>query len=357
MSSKFRVGVVGAGSISQRGHIPGLQKVPDVEVVALCDTNRERARQVANITGIGRFYTDWREMFAAGMLDAVTIATPNAFHAEMTIAAMESGLHVFCEKPIATRVSDGEAMVATSKRTGKIFAVNMHMREVPAVAWMRHAVRVERLGAVRYAKAKLFQRAGIPGYGSWFTRRALSGGGVFMDIGVHMLDAVLWILDFPAIEAVRAEMQSIHGPKEQGLGGWGVEQFANGTFDVEDFASVYLSLAKGGLITVEVTWAVYGPNEMRIQLLGNDAGLDLNVDRYGNDTPLRLFSYENGSAVDSSPVLTHLEGSTWDVTIARFVAAMRGEDTISCTGEEGLRVLRILDAAYRSADKGCEISL
>jgi predicted dehydrogenase len=357
MSNIFRVGIIGAGSIAQQGHLPGLRRVPNVEVVSICDTNIERARAAAVSNGVGRVYTDWKEMISNGSLDGVTIATPNTFHAEMAVAALESGLHVFCEKPMATKLTDGEAMVAAANRIGKVLAINMQTREVPAVEWMRKAVQSGKLGNVHYVKAWMFRRAGIPGFGSWFTRRELSGGGVLMDIGVHMLDAVLWMLNFPEVRGVTAELQSIQGPRGRGLCSWGAEHFTNGRFDVEDFAAVHLRLARGGLVTIEVTWAVYGPNEMRIQLLGTDGGLDLDGDRYGSDTPLRYYHFLHDRPVDESPVLRRLEGSAWNVTTSRFVAAARGEDAVACTGEEGLRVLRIVEAAYRSADQGREILL
>lgn len=356
MTSKIHIGVIGAGSIAKLAHIPGLQKVAGVEVVAVCDSNEARAKELADSFGIRATYGDWRVMIADGGLDGVTIGTPNALHAEMAIAAFDAGLHVFCEKPLATQISDGEAMLAAAERAGTVFAVNMHSRERPDIRAVREAVLGGRLGEVRYANGRWFRRAGIPGYGSWFTRRELSGGGVMMDIGVHILDAILWILAFPKVKGVRGEMQSIHGPKGRGLGGWGVERATEGVFDVEDFAAIHLRLADGGLVSVEVAWAVYGRDEMRIQLAGSEGGADLFGELYGYRSPVRFFSDEGGVENELVPELSELRGSAWDAAAAAFIGAVRGERPPGCTGREALEVLRILDAAYRSAEQGCEVT-
>ena len=101
MEQRVRVGVVGVGAMSQQLHIPALQRTPDVEVAAIADANAERVRECAARFGIARAYTDYREMLAAGGLDAVLVITPNAYHAPVTIAAIEAGCHVLVEKPMA----------------------------------------------------------------------------------------------------------------------------------------------------------------------------------------------------------------------------------------------------------------
>jgi predicted dehydrogenase len=357
MTTPLRIGVIGAGAIATLGHIPGFQRLPDVQVAAICDANVARAQNVAVQFGIPAVYEDYQSLLVEADLEAITVAVPNALHAAVTLAALEAGKHVLCEKPLATTVEDGQAMVVAAERAGKILAINMHNRLRPEMIVLRTAIVEQRLGAIAYTNARWLRRSGIPGFGSWFTRRELAGGGVLMDTGVHMLDLVLWLLGFPEVRGVRGATQSIHGSRGRGLGGWGVDHIAGGTFDVEDFAALHLRLASGGLITVEVSWAVYGPDEERVQLFGDEGGADVFVNLYGRETPLRMFREESGRPADIIPMLPRLPGSEWDRSMASFVAALRDGAAPVATGAEALQVLKLLDATYRSAAEGHEIAL
>ncbi|MEN9938287.1 MAG: hypothetical protein RLZZ387_4866 [Chloroflexota bacterium] len=358
MTPPVRFGIIGAGAIATRGHIPSLQRIPGVEIVAICDTNLERAQQAAAEFRIPNAYADFRQVAQHPDVDAVTIGVPNVFHAPAALTALEAGKHVMCEKPLAVSVAEGEAMVATAWRAGRVLAVNMSSRPRPEFLAIHAAVQEGRLGKVSYALARMIRRSGIPGFGSWFTRRDLAGGGATMDIGVHMLDAVLWMLGFPRVTAVRGEIQAIHGPHERGLGSWGADRVPGGTFDVDDLASIHLRLADGGLVTVEVAWAIHGRNELRVQLAGDLGGADFFPDLYGKETPLRFFRTEGDTPVEITPTLPEVEwGVTWGHGFVRFVEAIRGTGAPLATGEEGLAVLKLLDAAYRSAAEGREVQL
>ncbi|HEU5090828.1 MAG TPA: Gfo/Idh/MocA family oxidoreductase [Roseiflexaceae bacterium] len=357
MTTPFRIGIVGAGAIATYGHIPGFQAAPGTEVVAICDTNLERAQAAASKFNIPKAYSDYRDMIAAGNLDAISVGVPNALHAPVALAGLEAGLNVFCEKPMATSVADGEAMVAAAKKAGKVLAINMSNRPRPEVLYMRQAVSDGRLGKVSYAYGRLIRRTGIPGFGSWFTRRELSGGGALMDIGVHMLDMVMFALGFPKVAAVRGEAQMVHGPQGRGLGGWGMDRVPGGTFDVDDLAAIHLRLADGGIVTIEVTWAFYGRNEERIQIAGSEAGLDFFPALYGEDHPLRMYKDDAGGPVEIIPTLHKPDQRVWTLGLTRFVEACRGEGQPVASGEDGLQILKLLDATNRSAAEGREVTL
>jgi len=352
----LRIGIVGAGMVTTRGHIPTYVRIPGVEVVAICDTNGERAQAAAAEFGIAGVYGSHTEMLVHSQLDAISVGVPNAFHAAATIAGLEAGLHVLCEKPLATSVADGERMLAAAQQSGTILAVNMSNRPRPEFQFIREQIAAGRLGTIHYANGRMLRRSGIPGFGSWFTRRELSGGGALMDIGVHMLDAVLYMLGFPAISAVRGEIQANLGPQERGLGGWGIDRVRGGVFDVDDLAAIHLRLANGGLVTIEVTWAIHGRDEVRVQIAGTTAGVDFFPDLYGREHPLRLYRYDDDTAVEVTPSLPHVENA-WAQSLVRFVAACRGEGTPIADGADGLAVLRLLDATLRSAREGREIAL
>lgn len=347
---------MGAGSIARLGHIPGLQKVGGVEVVALCDRAEDRAGALAREMGIPRVYANFTEMVGKEDLDAVTLGVPNALHAPMAIEALEAGLHVFCEKPLAISTEEGGAMLAAAQRSGRTLAMNMQQRTRPEYAGVRRLFAEGSLGEVRYVNARWFRRSGIPGFGSWFTRRELAGGGVLMDIGVHMLDVALWMLGFPEVSAVRGEVQSVHGPRGRGLGGWGAERHTAGVFDVEDFASLHLRLKNGGLVTIEVSWATFGQDEMRVQVLGSEAGVDIDGEKYGGKAPVRIF-HENPAEDVPLKLPKRPPGTDWDHTTADFVSSIREGRAPLAPAREGLEMLRILQAGYTSAREGREVVL
>lgn len=357
MTTPVRIGVIGAGAIATYGHIPAFQSNPNAQIVAICDTNLERAQAAAAKFNIPAAFADYREMLDKAELDAVSIGVPNAFHAPAAIAALESGRHVLCEKPMATTVADGEAMVAAAKKAGKVLAINMSNRPRPEVLAIRQAVADGKLGKVSYAYGRTIRRSGIPGFGSWFTRKELAGGGALMDIGVHMLDMVLFAIGFPKISAVRGETQMVHGPQGRGLGGWGMDRVPGGTFDVDDLAAMHLRLAEGGLVTIEVTWAFYGRNEERIQIAGDQGGADFFPALYGEQSPLRFYRDEGDHPVEIIPSLPRGDERAWTHGLTRFVGAVRGEAEPMATGEDGLAILRLLDAVNRSAAAGREITL
>jgi len=356
MSTPLRIGVVGAGAVVVHGHVPSLQAIPGVQVTAICDTNLARAQEVAAKFHIPHVFADYRDLIALDEVDAITIAVPNVFHAPVAIAALEAGKHVLCEKPLATSVEDGEAMVAAAEKASRILAVNMSNRPRPEILMLRQMAQAGKFGNITYALGRMLRRNGIPGYGSWFTRKELAGGGATMDIGVHMLDMVYWILGFPPVSAVRGEIQAVHGPYERGLGGWGADRVPGGIFDVDDLAAIHLRLANGGLVTIEITWAIHGRNEERIQIAGDLAGADYFPDLYGRDHPLHIYRTEDGAPVEIMPDIPKKEWA-WAEGFRHFVAACRGEGAPLATGAEGLAVLRLLDAAYRSAAAGKEVKI
>jgi predicted dehydrogenase len=357
MSNPTRVGVIGAGAIAMYGHIPGIKRHPQGSVVAVCDTNKERAEALATSQSVAKVYTDWRELVKDPEIDAVTIALPNALHAEVAIAALKAGKHVLSEKPLAMTVAQGEEMVATAEKEGRVLAVNMTNRPRGEFQYMKAKIAEGRIGKVSYATGRMIRRAGIPGFGSWFTRKELAGGGALLDIGVHMLDAVLYMLGNPKISALRGEVQAVHGPQRRGLGGWGIDRVMDGTFDVDDLASLHLRLADGGLVTIEVTWAIYGQNEERVQITGDQGGFDFFPQLYGTDKPLRYYSDDNGSPIETIPTLPTVQDGAGNVGYKRFIDAIQGKGTVVASGAEGLAILRLLEATYRSAAEKREITL
>jgi predicted dehydrogenase len=345
--------VIGAGGIVREGHVPGLRKA-GVEVVAVCDPNLARARELAAALGIPRALRSHTELLALDGLDLVTIGAPNVFHAPLTIDALRAGVHVLCEKPIATTSADARRMAAEARRRGLVLGVNQHMRFDPTARAMRAAVEAGSLGDVYLADVRWARQNGIPGYGSWFTRAELAGAGALFDIGVHMLDLGLWLLGFPAVERVRGAVSARLGPRRIGLGDWGDEPRRRGTFDVDDTAVATLALAGGGVLRLHVAWASFGPDDERVTLHGTAGGADRSAALHGRRRPLRLYGRGvDGAVIESVPVLPG--GDHWHDGIRQFVAAVRGEEELVVRPEQAVEVIRLLERIVASSRAGREL--
>lgn len=351
----LRAGVIGAGGIVREGHIPALRK-SGVEIVAVCDPNRPRARELAEATGIPHVLTSHEQLLALDGLDLVTIGTPNVFHAPVAIDALRSGRHVLCEKPIATTSADARRMVAEARKRGLVLGVNQHMRFDPSARVMRDAVAAGSLGDVYLTDVRWARQNGIPGYGSWFTRSELAGSGALFDIGVHMLDLGMYLNGFPKVERVRGAVSARLGPRRIGLGGWGDDPRKRGTFDVDDTAIATLSLEGGAVLRLNVAWASFGPDDERVTLHGTDGGADRSVAMHGVKRPLRLYGRgADGAIIETIPALP--SGDHWHAGIAQFVAAVRGEEELVVRPEEAVEIIRLLERIVASSRAGRELSV
>lgn len=358
MSNKhtLRAGVLGCGAIGTRGHIPGFQAA-EVEVVAVCDANLSRAQQVSKDMGIARAYADYNELLADKEVDVVSVGLPNYLHAPVTIAALEAGKHVLCEKPFATSSADAERMIATAQRTGKLLSINQHMRFEGTSRAMRDAVADGRLGDVYLTDVRMIRAQGIPGYGSWFTNKDMAGAGALFDIGVHMLDLAMFILGFPQVSAVHGSLSSALGNQKIGLGGWGVDRGTEGRYDVDDTAIAHITLTNGAVIRLIVTWAAFGNSEERVTLFGSAGGADRSPDRYGRETPLRFYQPSAGGIDTIIPDLSRYPGGGTPASVTAFVNAIRGDGPLMVKPAEALQTTRILEIIQQSSLLGREIAL
>lgn len=356
-SKTLRAGIIGCGDIGQKGHIPGLQAA-DVEVVAVCDSNLQRAKDTAAKFNIPQAYGHYRELLANDDINLVTIGLPNALHASVSIDALQSGKHVLCEKPMSITSFDASAMIEASHNAGKLLSINQHMRFDGTSMAMRDAVASGQFGRIYLADVRMIRQNNIPGFGSWFTNKDLAGAGALFDIGVHMLDLAMFMLGFPEVKAVKGYLSSALGDQKIGLGGWGIDRGAQGRFDVDDTAIATLTLADGGQVRLIVTWAAFGKSEERAILYGTRGGADRSPLIYGSESPLRFFrTNELGVIEDYAPDLTNYQGGGWMKAIASFVAAVRGEAPLLVLPEQALLTTRILERIRESAASGREAEL
>jgi len=344
-TGKVGVGVIGVGI--GRLHLIGYTESPDAEIVAICDVNEERAKKAAEEFNVPNVFTNYKDMLALDSIDAVSVCTPNYLHAEMTVAALDAGKHVICEKPLTTNLKDGEKMLAAAEKSGKILMTAFNNRFRGDTQVLKKLIEEGELGDIYYGKTGWIRRKGIPGYGGWFTTKSKSGGGPLIDIGVHVLDLALWLMGNPKAATVSGATYAQFGPKGEGISAYGYRD-GGGGFDVEDLASAFIRLDSGATLVLEASWASHiEKDDLYTTLVGTRGGA--NVD------PLKIFKDMNGVEVDITPKFPNQPGHTYE--IKHFVDCIVNGKTLISTGEHGLEVVRILDAIYRSAASGREVVL
>lgn len=353
-SPVLRAGVIGCGV--GRSHVQGYV-ANNVQVVGLAGLDEERCQALAQEFSISHVYRDYADLLDRDDLDMVSIAVPNYLHAEITLAALARGLHVCVEKPLAQNLADAERIAAAPRRPGQQLMVMFNWRYRNDTQLMRRHIEADGIGRIYYAKAGWMRRSGIPGYGGWFTTKALSGGGPLIDLGVHMLDLSLWLLGYPKAVAVSGATYAEFGPR--GRGGWGGTRFpvGNGGYEVEDLATAFIRLETGATLLLEASWASFSHarDDFYVHLLGAEGGIEMNVKEYAETDTLTLYGEVAGAPTEMHPSVTaghaHAQG------LREFVDAIREERPNQSPVEQGLALMRLIDGIYRSAASGHEVIL
>jgi len=344
-SGKTRVGFIGSGGIAQGKHVPGHLSVKNVELVACCDIDEKRAKAFAERNGIKHVFTDFNKMVEMDELDAVSVCTPNNFHADPSIAALKAGKHVICEKPLAGDAKDGARMVAAQQATGNVLQIGLQSRFNPHWYTLKRRIEQGILGDVYYGRTMAVRRRGIPG-AITFINKKISGGGPLIDIGVHSFDLMLYVLGYPdPVEAFGATYRKIAGDPTIFTAGWG--GWDPKLFDVEDFAVGQVKFANGATITVETAWASHIDGLGNDWVIGDKAGAKL-----GN--PVKVFT-DDGSKGFKEYDLEPLKRTPKEFQ-SFHDAVRKGTPTLS-PASEVLKLMKIFDAIYESAAKGKSVAI
>jgi predicted dehydrogenase len=340
-----RVAVVGAGWAGEFVHTRGYQ-AGGAEVVAIADVDEGRARDLAGRYGVERAYGDWRRMLEVEQPDAVSVAVPNTMHEELTVAALESGAHVLCEKPIASTVAAAQRMFDTARTSKRWLMAAQQYRWAEGAMAIKKAIDAGELGHIYYAEATALRRLRIPGRA--FIRRDMSGGGPLFDVGVHMLDQAIWLMGNPQAIAVSATIERQFGDRPEVAAVSGGYDPAD--FDVEDFAVAFVRLEGGATLFLRASWAAHLETFERMQarLVGTEGGATVE--------PPVIHRLRDGKPIDEA--FTRLpQTNAYTLELAHFLAVVRGETEPLVREEETMNVQRILNAAYESAELGREVRL
>ncbi len=352
---KLRVGVIGLG-FAGRTALEAFSELPDVEVIGLAGLEKDILTSLGEKHGVPHLYERWEDLLETPGLEAVSIGTPTQLHAPIALAALQKGLHVLSEKPLARTVAEGTAMVEASKQAGRVLKVVFNHRERGDVAALKHQIDEGQLGRIYYAKAHWMRRNGIPGMGGWFTNRELSGGGPLIDLGVHILDMALHLMGEPQVSTVSADTFAELGPRGKGSRDPNANTLGS-AFEVEDLATAYLRLKGGGALQLETSWATFrapGDN-FGIELFGTDGGAKIEVQNYTNEDTLRIFTDVGGVPAEVKPATG--AGLGHRAVVREFVRIVKSGEWEGQNGSEALLRTEIIDACYASAKAGREVVL
>ncbi len=346
MAELLRVGVIGLGM--GRNHVAGYQAHPGCQVVAVADLKPLLLKEMADKYGVEKRYNSGEEMLAQEKLDVVSIATPNHIHKALTLQALEAGCHVLCEKPMALNAAEGREMVTAARKAGKRLMIDFSYRFTEQSMALKAQVDAGILGDVYFGRTVWHRRRGLPGFGGWFGQKALSGGGPLIDLGVHRLDLALWLMGYPKPVWV---LGSIYNPIGSSLA---AKQ--NKAFDVEDLAVGLIKFDNGATLEVEASWAanIKESELMETRLLGTKAGL---VQRNLEETykfEAELYLEKEGAHFDMK---LHPPFPPAPTAMYHFAESILTGKPHIADGAEGLLVMEILDALYRSAAEGRPVQI
>ncbi|MBE6573536.1 MAG: Gfo/Idh/MocA family oxidoreductase [Ruminococcaceae bacterium] len=341
MTEKLRMAIIGCGSIADHAHLSNYQNNDEVEIVALCDIDTKRFEYLKEkYAFLANAYTttDYKDIANDESIDAVDICTPNYLHSIITIEMLNAGKHVLTEKPDAMTVAEVEEMKATAEKNGKVLMAMRNNRFIPATLHLKKMIENGECGEIYNARCAWVRRRGVPQPGSWFAKKAESGGGPLIDLGVHMIDLAMYLMG---------------NPKPVSVTGTVFNKFNNNreyTFDVEDMATGYIKFDNGASLALEFSWESNIMSESRyVELRGTKAGAKIENDE------LNLYIERYGSMCDEQP---HPRGR-WghDGAIRHFVDVIQnGADPIFVP-QQGVDMIKILNAIYESAEIGKEVVL
>lgn len=355
MKEILNVALIGCGWIAADKHLPAVTSQPDLKMYALCDIRSERAEALKKQYHIdAKVYTDYREMLKDPEIDIVEVATPNPLHCEMTVAALEAGKHVLCEKPMATTKAECELMIAAAKKAGKKLTVGYQWRYRAEALMVKDICAAGELGEIYYAKAHATRYRGVPTWGEYLSGK--NGGGVFIDGVPHSLDLTLWAMNNYEPASVKANIYDRMKGKPEGCGwgGWREEDFK-----VEDSGFAIVTMKNGATVYIEASWLINMlSDDMKTTLCGTEGGLDM----FGGPHTVRFNGVKHGRSFlktyDCSDPMAPGAVQTPAPPLAEirhFVDCIRNDTDPFIKPEEAMVVTQIIEGIYRSAASGEEI--
>lgn len=328
---KLRIGIIGCGAIGARVHAPGYKKCEECQIVALADIHEGRLRSLGKQTGATGLYTDYKEMLDKEKLDAVSICTPNYLHAEQTIEAAKRGVHILCEKPMATSRKEADAMLRAVDKNNVILMVGFTHRFMNFNIKTKELLDSGVIGKPFMIRARFAHDGPYKSWGAqsdWFFDPVRAKGGALLDMGIHAIDMCRHFM---------GEIAEVSG------------QIGNLVKDieVEDSALALIKFTSGVHGYIEVGWSSKD-GVLGFEIYGSKGTIIVDY-----VTPLKIWTEDK----PGWQVIENVSGGGWDTEIRHFVDCLIHEKQPDTTGEDGKVALEVALAIYEANEKNTSIKL
>ncbi len=354
---KTRIALIGAGSIAKT-HIEAYKDVPEAEIVAICDINEEKLNKVADKYGILKRFTSVDEMLKNVEADAADVCVWNCNHAECAIKALNAGLHAISEKPMAYNAEQAIKMKEAAEKNNKIMMIAFVMRFGGESLVIKDFTDQGAFGDIYLTKAHYTRRHGNPG--GWFSDKSRSGGGPIIDLGVHVIDYNRYIMGNPNPTSVYAVSFKKFDKRDNLKTDvfWHPEDInPDDPCDCEDHALAIIRFDNGSVMQLEASYDMHGEGCTQNDIYGTKGGAVR-----GEKTGLKIYTEMNNYMVDVTPDIKDLKGAPKDgfapaftAELQHFVDCINGRCECRCPADDGIAVMKILDAIYESAETGKEV--
>ena len=342
---KTKIAVIGCGTIARNAHMPSYSKNPMAEIKYLVDIKPERAIELAKQYNVPYTTADYKEILGDEEITAVSVCTPNNTHAQISIDCLNAGKNVLCEKPASINFELVKQMKEAADRNGKILNIGVVNRFNTAVNQIKKIIDNGDLGELYHIYCSFRSHRSIPGIGGQFTTKAISGGGVLIDWGVHFLDLIFYCMGMPKVLSASAQIYGELGRDMKNysyIDMWAGPPDYNGVYDVEDFITGFLR-TDGPTISLNGAWAQnIGETAMFIEFLGDKAGIKL---QYGGD--FKIYSAKDGVLYETAP--TYTEADMFYDEIDSFLKCSIENTKNRANIDNAMITSEVMDALYKSA--------
>lgn len=349
----IQIAVIGTGSISAM-HLQSYKNNPNTTLYAVCDLNEERAKQAAEKYGATKVFTDYRELLADPVIDAVSICTWNNTHAEISIAALDAGKYVLVEKPLCRTVEEALLVQEAVERSGKLLQVGFVRRYDANAQLLRSMADRGEFGEIYYAKASNMRRLGNPG--GWFSDIERSGGGPLIDIGVHIIDLCWYMMGRPKAVSVSANTYKKLGNRSnvRNLSFYQAADYDAEKNTVEDMANALIRFENGASLLIDVSFTLHAKdNDSAVKLFGEKGGFEI-------DPKTVIVTEQNDTIVNIYPQTDHPGfhfDSAFQNEVNHFAECISNNSQPISPVQDGVEIMKILCGIYESAAKGAEVRL
>lgn len=352
--SKLKVAVIGVGGIAGT-HMPGWAASPHTEVVAGADVDQDAVVTWAKKWDVVRAVTDSTELINDPDIDIIDICTPNMYHTDLTIAALEAGKHVICEKPLAPTPDDVQRMISARDKSGKMLMTAQHFRFSGESKALKAEIDAGALGEIYHARSWMLRRTFIPTRLGFLLKKH-SGGGATIDIGVHILDLTLWFMGNPKPVSVTGVARKVLAENPKAFGIWDNMATVPPEMDVDELALAFVRFETGATLVLEVSWMLHHNTEgevedMQMWLYGRNGG------SHWPKLEIMQTNYDTKQLYNRTLNLTQDLAEPHAQECIEFAQAIVDGAPSPVPAEQSLQVMQILNGVYESQKTGREVLL